>query len=1543
MNIFDAHISGALSVSGSSEISNDLLVSGNLTVLGWISGSVSGSITNANTASYAPEYLLTSSFGDFTSSYTTGSFTGSFIGDGSGLNNIPASGVTGLNLNKIVSGSVSASISPNRGFEVNSDATFTGSVNITGSIYLNGNPIGTGKLDETTFNSYTGSNNNKVSSLETASGSIRTDFNSYTSSNNSRVSSLEIISGSIITNFNNYTSSNDGSVSSLETASGSIRTDFNSYTSSNNALLDTIQTTTNSLNSYTSSNNVRLGAIETTTSSLNSYTSSTNNKLNLIEISTGSLNSFTSSINTTIKDKMNSDGVLSGSITFDISVIPGYSGLTSGVSSSISSSVSELSGSLTLTVTNLSSSLTNTDENQNSRIGALEISSGSLNSFTSSINTTIKSKLNTENVISGSIQVDITNTTGYSTFSSSISASIGSLSSSVASYNLVQDGRLTSIETKTGSYATTGSNIFIGNQTITGSLYVSQDLIVAGSSSIQHISSSIVNIADNIITVNAQNPSIRFGGLAVIDSGSSPQVSGSMLFDSTNDQWIFIHQNQATLTSSVLLMGPQTFNNLGNESYPTTNRILKSINAEHVGDSNITDNGTIVSINSNTEITGGLVVTGTISGTNITAIHTATSSLNSYTSSNNTRLGIIESTTSSLNSYTSSNNTRVNAIETSTSSLNSFTGSINTTIKNRLSAEGVISGSAQVTGLSNSQLTNSSITIGSTSTSLGGTSTSLAGLTSVTSTAFTGSLQGLATSETLSTVTGRGASTSNAITINYSTGGLNLNRPATSNYIGLYYQTGGSSKWFIGLRENLASNNYICYSETLAADVLTLNQTTGVATFGYNMTAANFSGTSSGTNTGDETLSRINALAITTVGTINSGVWNGTAVAIGYGGTGASTAAGARTNLGLVIGTDVLAYRTFGTAANNNTGDFAAYNATTYVGTTAIALNRSSASQTLTGVSIDGNAATVTNGVYTSGDQTIAGTKTFSSNIINSATADWYMYGFGSRGASSGAYGMGLKADITDRTLSFHVPNQAAYSNTGAVPKFGWYSNGAVELMTLTSASGNLTVTGTLNGLTVSGGIISSGTWNGSSISTTYTAAKVTSVNAGTGISVDTTTGAVTVSTAQNLTTSGSPTFADTTLTGGLTIGGSLSRGTYTTASNYVSGADNIVLKGNGSGVSGIFFESEKDGTNINHPSDFGFIQFHPYGIGGTSGEANRLVIGVSNDADDMIVLNPMATDGIKVRVGAGTTEYTVYHSGNVPTWNQNTTGTATNITASSNTSLTSLANLATVGTITSGTWNGSSISTTYTAAKVTSVNAGTGVGVDTTTGAVTVSIGQAVGTGDSPTFAHTTSRRINLNRSAGAQSGIQFYASNASQWQMYMSSAGATSSGYQGTITAPTGAQVTSWAIRQLIEGCSGYGWTWEKGACDITSTASSIVMELGQNGNLVLSGVFTENSSIRYKKDVETLKYGLDKVLQMRGVSYIRKDTEVKEVGVIAEELNEILPEAVLKNEEGLVDSVSYGRLSAIFIEAIKELKQEINEQNLIISDLKRKLDNN
>ena len=136
-----------------------------------------------------------------------------------------------------------------------------------------------------------------------------------------------------------------------------------------------------------------------------------------------------------------------------------------------------------------------------------------------------------------------------------------------------------------------------------------------GSSSISYVSQSTLNIGTNLITVNAQNPSIRFGGLAVIDSGSAPQVSGSWLFDSIQDRWIMIHQQSAgaALTSSIGIMGPETYNNLGSETTLTLNRLVKGFSGasgEHIGDSNISDTGTVVSINSATQVTGSLGVTG---------------------------------------------------------------------------------------------------------------------------------------------------------------------------------------------------------------------------------------------------------------------------------------------------------------------------------------------------------------------------------------------------------------------------------------------------------------------------------------------------------------------------------------------------------------------------------------------------------------------------------------------------------------------------------------------------------------------------------------------------------------------------------------------------------------------------------------------------------------------------------------------------------------------------------------------------------------------
>ena len=95
------------------------------------SGSVTASISPVNGMQINTDTTVTGSL--IVTEGITGSFTGSFVGDGVGLYDIPASGITGLNLSQIASGSATASIAPNTGFRVNTDSAFTGSMTISGS------------------------------------------------------------------------------------------------------------------------------------------------------------------------------------------------------------------------------------------------------------------------------------------------------------------------------------------------------------------------------------------------------------------------------------------------------------------------------------------------------------------------------------------------------------------------------------------------------------------------------------------------------------------------------------------------------------------------------------------------------------------------------------------------------------------------------------------------------------------------------------------------------------------------------------------------------------------------------------------------------------------------------------------------------------------------------------------------------------------------------------------------------------------------------------------------------------------------------------------------------------------------------------------------------------------------------------------------------------------------------------------------------------------------------------------------------------------
>jgi hypothetical protein len=102
-----------------------------------------------------------------------------------------------------------------------------------------------------------------------------------------------------------------------------------------------------------------------------------------------------------------------------------------------------------------------------------------------------------------------------------------------------------------------------------------------------------------------------------------------------------------------------------------------------------------------------------------------------------------------------------------------------------------------------------------------------------------------------------------------------------------------------------------------------------------------------------------------------------------------------------------------------------------------------------------------------------------------------------------------------------------------------------------------------------------------------------------------------------------------------------------------------------------------------------------------------------------------------------------------------------------------------------------------------------------------------------------------------------------------------------------------------------------------------------LTYNGtNLVCGGNITANSDKSLKENITTIPNALEKVISLRGVEYDRIDLNGEhQIGVIAQEIEKIVPEVVFDGEEG-IKSVAYGNIVALLIEAVKELKQELEE---------------
>lgn len=101
----------------------------------------------------------------------------------------------------------------------------------------------------------------------------------------------------------------------------------------------------------------------------------------------------------------------------------------------------------------------------------------------------------------------------------------------------------------------------------------------------------------------------------------------------------------------------------------------------------------------------------------------------------------------------------------------------------------------------------------------------------------------------------------------------------------------------------------------------------------------------------------------------------------------------------------------------------------------------------------------------------------------------------------------------------------------------------------------------------------------------------------------------------------------------------------------------------------------------------------------------------------------------------------------------------------------------------------------------------------------------------------------------------------------------------------------------------------------------------ELDVNGTIRASGDIIAYSDARVKENIKTIDNALDKVNALRGVEYNKIGDNNKSIGVIAQEVQKVLPEVVKIDDKDMM-SVAYGNMVGVLVEAIKELSNKVEE---------------
>jgi hypothetical protein len=418
------------------------------------------------------------------------------------------------------------------------------------------------------------------------------------------------------------------------------------------------------------------GSIGSAVTALNQFSASAIIRLNNLESTSASVNISVSALNTYTgsNDTLN---------TLQTTRINQLAAATASVNSFTASN-----GNTSLNSYTASNDTTNTA--QNSRLTNLETTSASVNGHISDINTK-----------TGSFESKFT--------------TLGTYTASV-------NGHISDINTYTSSLKTaftaSGANVtFSGNVTIPG------NLTVAGTTT--QVNSTTIQLGDNIIELNGTGAAN--GGLLVKDPTAPNNVSGSLLWDSTNDYWIagpagaeskllraggdsvvsgssqinftqlsgisanIISSSSDTSNVDMIITGGSISANLKGGVVSGSSQItISDTTGYSTFSSSIATNvvelfGTASNHESRIDVIEASVGGGGSVATRIDQLAAATASVNSFTASATIRLNNLESTSASVNSRldqlstdSGSQNTRITTLESKATTLQTYTASIDT-------------------------------------------------------------------------------------------------------------------------------------------------------------------------------------------------------------------------------------------------------------------------------------------------------------------------------------------------------------------------------------------------------------------------------------------------------------------------------------------------------------------------------------------------------------------------------------------------------------------------------------------------------------------------------------------------------------------------------------------------------------------------------------------------------------------------------------------------------------------------------------------------